>query len=221
VLDATIAPLYGVTTATATPAVVDLPPERRGILTQPSLLALTSDPDASSPVKRGVFVLQALLCQQLPQRPPNLQITTPVANDALTTRDRWAQHSADPNCSFCHSMLDPVGFAMEDFDAIGRYRTMENGQPVDASGGLPSLGVPDRTVTGAAQLSDVIAGRDELRACFSRQWLRFGLGRLEAQGDAAALQPVLDVARADGSIKQALLALVRTEAFRQRPRAGN
>src|SRR4029077_4565049 len=87
VLDATIAPLYGVTTATATPAVVDLPPERRGVLTQPSLLALTSDPDASSPVQRGVFVLQSLLCQLLPPRPQNLQITTPVANDALTTRD--------------------------------------------------------------------------------------------------------------------------------------
>jgi hypothetical protein len=96
---------------------------------------------------------------------------------------------------------------------------MENGHPVDASGGLPSLGIPDRTLTGAAQLSDAVAGRDELRACFSRQWLRFALGRLEAHGDEVALAPVVDVTRANGTIKDALLALVRTEAFRQRPRA--
>jgi hypothetical protein len=108
---------------------------------------------------------------------------------------------------------------MEDFDAIGRYRTTENGQPVDASGGIPSLGVADKTVTGAGQLSDVLAERDELRACFSRQWLRFALGRLEGRGDAAALGPVVDVTRTNGTIKQALLALVRSEAFRQRPRA--
>jgi hypothetical protein len=220
-LDATIAPLYGVSNATATPALMALPAERRGILTQPSLLALTSDADASSPVKRGVFVLQSLLCQKLPQRPQNLQVTTPAANDAVTTRDRWAQHSADAACSFCHRVLDPVGFAMEDFDAIGRYRTTENGHPVDASGGVPSLGIADRSLSGAAQLSDAIAARDELRACFSRQWLRFAMGRLEGRGDAAALGPVVDVVRANGSIKQALLALVRTEAFRQRPWAGN
>jgi Protein of unknown function (DUF1588)/Protein of unknown function (DUF1592)/Protein of unknown function (DUF1595)/Protein of unknown function (DUF1585)/Protein of unknown function (DUF1587) len=220
VLDATLAPVYGLTGLTATPTLVDLPPERRGILTQPSILALTSDMDASSPVKRGVFVLQSLLCQKLPQRPQNLAVTTPAVNDAVTTRQRWAQHSSDAACSFCHQTLDPVGFAMEDFDAIGRHRTTENGQPVDASGGIPSLGVPDRSLTGAAQLSDVLAGRDELRACFSRQWLRFALGRLEAHSDVTALMPLVDVARADGSIKQAFLALVRSEAFRQRPRAG-
>lgn len=221
VLDQTVGPLYGITGLSATPAVTNLPADRRGILTHPSVLALTSAPDASSPVKRGLFVLQSLLCRGVPPRPDNLVITQPAANDAITTRDRWAQHSNNAACSYCHKVLDPVGFALEDFDAIGRHRTTENGHPVDASGGVPSLGIADGTVTGGAQLSDAIADRDELRACFSRQWLRFALGRLEAAGDAATLAPMMEVTRANGSIKQALLALVKSEAFRQRPRAAS
>jgi hypothetical protein len=168
-----------------------------------------------------MFVIQSILCRGVPPRPENLAITTPPANDAVTTRDRWAQHSNNPACSFCHRVLDPVGFALEDFDAIGRYRKTENGLPVDASGGVPSIGVPDKTISGGAQLSEAIADRDEVRACFSRQWLRFALGRLEAAGDAAALAPIMDVTRSNGTIKQALLALVRSEAFRQRPRTAS
>jgi hypothetical protein len=221
VLDQTLGPIYGITGLGATPAVTNLPPERRGILTHPSVLALNSVPDASSPVKRGMFVIQSILCRGVPPRPENLAITTPPANDAVTTRDRWAQHSNNPACSFCHRVLDPVGFALEDFDAIGRYRKTENGLPVDASGGVPSIGVPDKTISGGAQLSEAIADRDEVRACFSRQWLRFALGRLEAAGDAAALAPIMDVTRSNGTIKQALLALVRSEAFRQRPRTAS
>ena len=76
-LDATVAPLYGMSGLGATPALTNLPPERRGILTQPSILALTSDQEASSPIKRGVFVIQSILCQKLPQRPQNLQVNTP------------------------------------------------------------------------------------------------------------------------------------------------
>jgi hypothetical protein len=182
------------------------------------VLTITSDSDASSPVKRGVFVLQAVLCQQLPQRPKNLMITTPAPDDAKTTRERWAQHSQNPACSYCHKNLDPVGFAMEDFDAIGRHRTTENGLPIDARGGIPSLGVPDLSLNGGAALSDVVAERDELKQCFARQWVRFGLGRLEARTDAPTIAPLYDITKANGSLKDAFLALVRTEAFRQRAR---
>ncbi len=219
VIGSAVAPLYGLSGLGDQPAPIDLPPERRGILTQPSILAITSDPDASSPVKRGVFVLQSVLCQKLPQRPQNLAIMTPAPNNAVTTRERWAQHSNNPSCSFCHQMLDPVGFAMEDFDAIGRHRTTENGLPIDASGGVPSLGIADHTVTGAGQLSDVVADLDAVKACFSRQWMRFALGRLEVSADVPNLEPVMSITKSNGDLQQAFLSLVRTPAFRQRPRA--
>jgi hypothetical protein len=221
ILDQASGSLYGITGLGATPAVTNLPAERRGILTHPSVLALNSVADASSPVRRGLFVLQSVLCKGVPPRPENLVITQPPQNDAITTRDRWAAHSNNPACSYCHRVLDPVGFAFEDFDAIGRHRTIENNNPVDASGGVPSVGIPDKTFSGGAALSDAIAERDELRACFSRQWMRFAMGRMEAAGDAPAITPVLNVARANGSIKQALLALVRSDAFRQRARAAS
>jgi hypothetical protein len=219
VLEATLGPIYGIPGLTATPAVTNLPAERRGILTHPSVLALNSVADASSPVRRGLFVLQSVLCRGVPPRPENLVITQPPANDAITTRDRWEAHSNNPACSYCHKTLDPVGFAFEDFDAIGRHRTTENNNAVDASGGVPSLGIADKTLSGGAALSDAIAERDELRACFSRQWFRFALGRMEAAGDAPSITPVMSVTRSNGSIKQALLAVVRSEAFRQRARS--
>jgi len=219
VVGSALAPLYGLSGLGDTPSPIDLPPERRGILTQPSILSITSDPDASSPVKRGVFVLQSVLCQKLPQRPQNLVISTPAANNAKTTRERWAQHSSNPACSFCHQALDPVGFAMEDFDAIGRHRTTENGLPIDASGGIPSLDIPDRTVSGAGQLSDKVADLDAARACFSRQWMRFALGRLEVSADVPNLESIVSVTQSNGDLQTAFLSLARTPAFRERPRA--
>jgi hypothetical protein len=218
ILDAAVAPFYGMMGLGTDPKLTNLPAERRGILTQPSVLAITSDMDASSPIKRGVYVMEGVLCQKLPDRPQNLAVTTPAANDAVTTRARWEQHSSNPACAFCHRVLDPVGFAMEDFDAVGRHRTVENGHPVDASGGIPGLGVADGSVTGAAALSDVIADRPELATCFARQWLRFALGRMEAASDVPALQGIVAPARA-ATLRDAFLALVRSDAFRQRPRS--
>src|SRR6185295_8867472 len=95
----------------------------------------------------------------------------------------------------------------------------ENGLPVDASGGVPSLDIPDHTITGAGQLSDAVADLDAARACFSRQWLRFTLGRLEVSADAPNLEPTMAVAKSNGDLQQAFLSLVQTPAFRQRPKA--
>lgn len=216
VLDADIGALYGIDGLGDTATPTDLPDERRGVLTHPSVLAVTSDPDATSPVERGVFVLRTLLCQSLPPRPKDVQVTEPALDDAKTTRERWAQHSQDPACSYCHQILDPVGFAMEDFDAIGRHRDVENGLPIDAHGGIPSLGVEDGSIVGAAQLSELVADRAELRYCFARQWTRFALGRLEAQTDAPTLGSITDIVADDGTLMDAFASVASTPAFRQR-----
>jgi Protein of unknown function (DUF1588)/Protein of unknown function (DUF1592)/Protein of unknown function (DUF1595)/Protein of unknown function (DUF1585)/Protein of unknown function (DUF1587) len=189
-----------------------LPAERAGILTHPSVLAATSPFDSTSPVRRGVFVLEQVLCQELPPPPPELMVSPPAPDPNATTRERWAQHSSDPSCSGCHQQLDPIGFAFEEFDAIGRYRTTENGRPVDASGGVPTIGLEDGSLLGGAALARAVAESPEAVACFARQWLRFAMGRLEVEQDEESLATV-EAALAAGSLEDALITLTTTATF--------
>jgi hypothetical protein len=219
IVDAEVAALYGLKGVGAEPERVALPPERRGILTHPSLLALTSDRGETAPVKRGVFVLRRVLCGDLPNPPQNLEIVKPKPDPNATTRERWAEHSKEAACAPCHTQIDPVGFAMEDFDAIGRHRTKENGRPVDARGGVPLLGIEDGAVSGGAELAAAVADSSALRACFTRQWLRFAAGRMEAETDRSAAETVLAAVRSR-SLKDALLTVAATDVFRLRRRGG-
>jgi hypothetical protein len=203
------ATLYGMTASTEHTR-IDMPDDRAGPLTQPALLTATSKFSETSPVLRGVFVLRNLLCVDLAPPPTDLDTTPPVLDDAMTTRERWAAHSADKACSGCHSAIDPIGFTLEGFDALGRARSEENGMPIDTSGGIPKLGLED--LTGGREVSDAVAASAELRHCFARQWVRFGAGHLE--GDADPIHDI-DAASAD-SVHDALLTLTRSAAFRYR-----
>ncbi len=194
---------------------VDLPPHRRGILSRPLFLVATTGSDFTSPIVRGVTVLEKFLGQHLPAPPDNI----PTKPDDGTTQPRAQveQHASDPACSGCHRLIDPVGFALEDFDAIGRYRTTDRGKPVNAAGGIPSLGIDNGTIKGAAELSVAVAGLKELRECFATQWFRFGMARLESSQDAEALRDLADLQSKNGvSLKDAMVGLVRTHAFRHR-----
>lgn len=208
------AALYGITPPSEQVR-TDLPAERAGILTQPSVLAVTSTFDTTSPVGRGVFVLEHVLCQELPPPPPGVMISPPPPDPNATTRERWEQHSADPSCAGCHSLIDPIGFTFEEFDAIGQHRTQENGRPVDPTGGVPAIGAPDGSFVGAAELARAVAESPEAVSCFARQWLRFSLGRLETAGDADSLAAV-EAALAAGSLHEALVSLSTTSAFTHR-----
>lgn len=203
--------LYGLPTP-AEQARTQLPDERAGILTQPSVLAVTSTFDTTSPVRRGVFVLENVLCEELPPPPPGVMINPPPPDPSATTRERWEQHSADPTCSGCHAQIDPIGFTFEEFDAVGQHRTEENGRAVDPTGGAPAIGKDDGTLAGAADLARAIAESPEAVSCFARQWLRFTLGRLETDTDDASLTTV-EEALAAGSLKDALVSITATSAF--------
>ncbi|MBC8068597.1 MAG: DUF1592 domain-containing protein [Deltaproteobacteria bacterium] len=193
-----------------------LPTERAGgILTHPSVLAATSTFESTSPVRRGIFVLEQVLCQELPSPPADLMVSPPAPDPEATTRERWEQHSSDPSCSGCHVKLDPIGFAFEDFDAIGRHRTTENGLPVDAAGGVPTIGVEDGELVGGAALARAVASSPEATACFARQWLRFSMGRLELEQDEESLAAV-EAALAAGSLAEALITLTTTSTFSSR-----
>jgi hypothetical protein len=189
------------------------PAQRKGLLTQGSLLALQSKPQQTSPVHRGKFVRESILCQFLPPPPANLVITPPELNPSLTTRQRFAQHSADPSCSACHEQMDPLGLGFEHFDAVGRWRDTENGLPIDATGTLVRTDI-DGSFDGAAELADKLATSDQVADCMMKEWARFSFGRSETPEDACSLERTkAQFAAADHDIKQLVLALTQTDAF--------
>jgi hypothetical protein len=218
-VDAPLSALYEIDGGATDAIRVTLPPERRGLLTHASLLMARSQSNQTSPVRRGAFLLERFLCVELPLPPEELAVVPPALDEEgappRTTRERWAQHSEDAACRSCHEQIDPVGFTFEAFDPIGRYRVEESGRPIDTAGGIPTVGVPDGDVRDATDLAFTLAAAPETRDCFARQWMRFGLGRLERDtdaGDVRALADSLD----DGGIRAMLVALVDTAAFRHR-----
>lgn len=213
--DARSAFLYGEGVAAAGDDPVPLPGHRAGVLTLPGTLAVTGSFEGTSPVRRGVFVLEQLLCQHPPPPPADLDIVPPLPDPEATTRERWAQHSADGACRSCHATIDPIGFALEDFDGIGRHRTEENGLPVDAAGGVPTIGVADGALFGGAELARALADADQFRTCAAAQWLRFATGRLEIESDRDVIE-ALAGRLASGSLREAFVAAITTRSFVER-----
>jgi hypothetical protein len=184
-----------------------------GILTLPAVLAVQAKPNESSPIYRGRFVREALLCQQLPSPPPNIP-NAPEVMAGVSTRQRSAQHEADPTCSGCHKMLDPIGFGFENYDAIGQYRTQDGGQPVDASGNLVNTRDIDGPFNGVAELASKLAGSAEVKECVTRQWFRFALNRFEQPLDGCTMKTVLSSFDTAGQNLNSLpQAIVQTDAF--------
>ena len=148
---------------------------RAGVLGHASVLTLTSDPDRTSPVKRGKYVLDNILGTPPPPPPPNVPELEEAGEIKGTMREQMAKHSTNAVCASCHKKMDPIGFAFENFDAIGRYRTEDNGAPVDAGGQLDS-GEPFRN---AAELRAIFATKksDLFIRCVTEKMLTYALGR--------------------------------------------
>lgn len=190
---------------------------RRGLLMLPGVLTVTAKFAQTSPVIRGKYVLEQLLCERLPAPPVTVDTTPPALDPNLTSRERWAAHSDLDDCRPCHEKIDPIGFTFEHFDAMGRYRDSENGGPIDATGGAPVLGAEAPTLDGVGDLASLVASSDRAAACLATQWLRFALGRLEETPDDASIAEVAAALNApSGSLRQAFIALTGTRAFRER-----
>lgn len=162
-----------------------------GLLTHGSLLTVYALGEASSPVHRGVAVRERMLCEELPPPPPNLDTSPPAADAGGTTRQKYEVHSSLPECASCHSLIDPIGFGFEHYDHLGRWRTEEVGQPIDASGdldGLPFIGAPE--------LSELLTDDPRFRACFVESWRRWGFGDhacAEDEGDVSLTGPMRQI----------------------------
>lgn len=190
--------------------------ERAGLLTQPGVMARHAHADQSSPVHRGQIVRESLLCQPLPPPPADVDNVPPDPKPGVTTRERFAEHTADPSCAACHKLIDGIGFGFEHYDGTGAFRTMDEGLPVDASGEIIATDV-DGIYDGAIELSERLAGSEVVRECVARQWLRYSLGRLDDTEDVCATQELVARFESDDDQLRTLIhEVVQSDAFRYR-----
>lgn len=189
--------------------------QRGGLLGQASILAVTSNPTRTSPVKRGRWVLENLLAAPPPPPPPNVP-ELPSSGEALTgtLRQRMEQHRTNPSCASCHKLMDPLGFGLENFDAVGAWRTEDGGAPIDPSGELPD----GRRFAGPAELRQVlVARRAEFRRCLVEKLFTYALGRGLEYYDACAVERIAAATEAKGDRFAELVAgIVTSVAFRER-----
>lgn len=195
------------------------PDERSGLLTHPAVMALLAYPSQSSPIHRGIFVRERLLCQKLPSPPDNLQIEPPDPNPTATTREIFQQHAADSACSGCHAMIDPIGLGFENYDTLGRYRTEEHGLAVDASGALTNTADPSigGDFVGGVQLAQKLAGAREVEDCIADHWFTFALGHPETTADMCSAEDIrLRFNASNGKFEDLFVAITTSDAFRFR-----
>lgn len=189
--------------------------QRGGLLGHASILTVTSNPTRTSPVKRGKWILETLFNAPPPEPPANVPELADGATGQLTgtLRQRMEQHRADPACATCHKLMDPLGFGLENYDAIGAWRVRDGGGDVDASGELPD----GQEFKGPAGLRSLLADRKEdFRRCFIEKLLTFALGRGLEYHDVCAVERIA-AASAEGGDRFSVIVteIVCSPAFRQ------
>ena len=219
-VNARLANFYGIEGVRGN-AFVEMPlPDERGpgILGQAAFLATQATPTDSSPVLRGLFVRQRLLCQPVSDPPDDLVIVVPDPDPDLTTRERYAAHTEDPTCFSCHQYMDSIGFGFEEYDAVGHFRTHENGHPIDASGEITFTQDIDGEFYGLDGLTSALAESQQVRECVADQWFRYAFARFEDETDTCSSQVLYDsLHESGGDLRELLVALTTTRAFRFRP----
>jgi hypothetical protein len=186
---------------------------RRGLLTQPGLLSVLSHASVTSPVKRGKWVLQQLMCITPPPPPPGVEVPPLAPGEGGTMREQLEQHRADPACAGCHNLMDPIGLGLEHYDAIGRYREQDAGQPIDASGTLPGGGEFEDALGMVAHLAE----GEEFVTCTARKTLTYALGREVVESDAPYVNEIVaEFQAADMTLEGLLVAVVTSDLFGKR-----
>lgn len=188
---------------------------RGGVMTQGSVLAVTSNPTRTSPVKRGKFVLENLLGTPPPPPPPNVPLLEDEGRQLTgTLRQRLEQHRSNPSCAACHKLMDPIGFALEHFDAVGRYRTRDEGEPIDPSGELPS----GERFAGFEELRELLSSskRQEFLQCMSEKMLIYAVGRGLEYYDQCAIDKIKNALEEDDyRFSRLVLEVVKSDPFQK------
>lgn len=209
---------------------------RAGIFGQGMFLAVTSKPADTSPTERGIFIREHFLCQQVPPPPPGVNATLPAVTDEkpLTTKQRLQQvHLANASCAGCHQLVDPIGFGLEKFDAIGRYREQErvviyptqddlktrrktkpteHDLTIDNTGSL--RGIANSEFRSARELGEILAKEPNCQRCVVKQLFRYAAGRPEEAGDRESLDGAYERFRASQfKFRELIIAIVSSRAF--------
>jgi Protein of unknown function (DUF1588)/Protein of unknown function (DUF1585)/Protein of unknown function (DUF1592) len=189
---------------------------RRGLLGHGSVLTVTSYATRTSPVLRGKWVLENLLGAPPPPPPPNVpDLDETASSEGLSIRERLVKHRANPACASCHARMDPYGFGLENFDAIGRWRTREaDGQAIDASAALPD----GTSFNGPSELRAAILRRpEEFVKTFTRKLLTYAVGRGLEASDEPIVRRIVNQAAADNHRFSSIIAGIATsEPFRMK-----
>jgi hypothetical protein len=189
---------------------------RGGLLGQGSILTVTSYPDRTSPVVRGKWILENLLGTPPPPPLPNVPPLRPVsfANKVLSMRERIAEHRKNVVCASCHGMMDPLGLALENFDAVGKWRALgESGVPIDASGTLPD----GTAFEGLDGLKRALLGSDRFVMTLTEKLMTYALGRGIEYYDAPAVRAVVrEAARDDYRFATLIRGIVQSVPFQMR-----
>ncbi len=192
--------------------------QRMGILASPGLLSAQSKPQETSPLLRGLFVLEQVLCMEMPLPPAGVPPLEVFDTTGLTTRERFEKHS-ESACASCHKFIDPIGFAFENFDAAGRFRDSEKGKPINTAGELVETDV-DGPFDNSVELSQRFASSERIRKCVATQWFRFAMGRGETDEQEHSLEQLACGFSQDSPIKSMLASFAETDAFRYRSTEG-
>lgn len=217
-----LAPLYGLTgTFDSSFKKVTLDKNRAGFLTQVGFLQANASARDSDPIHRGVFVNLRIICADLPPPPMNIPPLPADSTGTKTMRERIEEHTKVEPCHSCHgTMINPIGFAYEGFDAMGKERTTDHGKPVNTADsynfedGVQSYG-------NAAELAQVLAQRPQVHRCYAGNWLEYAYGRQKKSGDSLLIDTVAKASLSGASTKQVIMQLVQAKAFSHRPAGGS
>lgn len=202
--------------------------ERGGFLSEAGFLTLTSHPNMTSPVRRGKWVTEVLFCYSVPAAPKgvNLKGIEMGVQSGLTQREASKQHSTNPSCAACHQKMDPIGLGLENYDAVGRYRTMDGGKPIDASGQLPDGALPDGTAVkgasfnGAKELEARVAEDPRFADCTARKLYTYALGRVPIDQpshlDGPAIASLVQSLKSGHSFRDLVRGIVMSPTFTSR-----
>jgi hypothetical protein len=209
-----LAALYGVAPPAGDEFVkVSLPAEqnRSGILSTGGFLSRFAHPDQTSPTRRGLFVRTTVLCEGVEPPPPGVSTTLPGPSSGKTLKEQLQDHMDKPECHGCHSVIDTIGFALENYDAVGAYRTMDNGYPVDPlAENVPGIG----TFASAKQLGEILSEDPRVSMCVVRNLLRSSLGHMDTPGELPVIERVHEAFGSSGyRMKELLVELVASPAF--------
>lgn len=217
--NADLAGIYGLDASGFTDehVLTDLDPtQRAGLLTLSGFLASHAYYDMTSPIHRGVFIHRNLLCTEIPDPPGDADLELPEI-DGATTREIVEQHTSPPGCAGCHEMINGPGFAFENYDAIGQYRTEENGHPIDAAASTPLQNGGSIAFQDGIELSGKIAESQVARRCYLNQWFRYTAARIETEADTCQLDSLqTQLADPETTIAEIVIALTQTDSFTQR-----